>query len=120
MKRSIKFKLIEKMKFIRAVEEAIANRYYQNKMRCPTHLSLGQEAIAAATGIALKKNDVSVSYHRSHAHYLCRGGNLKKMLAEIYGFKEHLDKITTFTKVKKISISESIIPFSIRRFEAPI
>lgn len=79
-------------KRIRYIEETIAKKYSEKKMRCPTHLSLGQEAIAAATGIALKKNDVSVSYHRSHAHYLCRGGNLKKMLAEIYGFKEGCSK----------------------------
>ena len=79
-------------KQIRYIEETIAKKYSEKKMRCPTHLSLGQEAIAAATGLALKKNDVSVSYHRSHAHYLCRGGNLKKMLAEIYGFKEGCSK----------------------------
>ena len=46
-------------KRIRYIEETIAKKYSEKEMRCPTHLSLGQEAIAAATGIALKKNDVS-------------------------------------------------------------
>ena len=38
-------------------------------MRCPTHLSIGQEAVAASSGLALHKNDISISYHRSHAHF---------------------------------------------------
>jgi pyruvate dehydrogenase E1 component alpha subunit len=54
-------------------------------MRCPTHLSVGQEAVAAAVGLALKHKDMAVSGHRAHAHYLGKGGDLKAMLAEIYG-----------------------------------
>ena len=90
--KSIYKKIYTLQKKIRCVEETIAKKYPENEMRCPTHLSLGQEAIAAATGLALKKTDVSVSYHRSHAHYLCKGGDLKKMLAEIHGFKEGCSK----------------------------
>ena len=73
------------MKRIRFVEEAIAQKYGEGKMRCPTHLSIGQEAVAAAVGLALRKDDVAVSGHRAHAHYLGKGGNLKAMIAEIYG-----------------------------------
>src|SRR5258708_12449782 len=54
-------------------------------MRCPTHLSVGQEAVGAAVGLALRKDDVAVSGHRAHAHYLGKGGNLRAMIAEIYG-----------------------------------
>ena len=72
---------------IRAVEQEIAKRYHEGKMRCPTHLCTGQEAIAAAIGFLLNKNDYVVSTHRSHGHYLAKGGNLKRMLAEIYGKK---------------------------------
>ena len=79
-------------KKIRYIEKTISKKYHENQMRCPTHLSLGQEAIAAATGLALKKSDISVSYHRSHAHYLGKGGNVRKMLAELYGFKEGCSK----------------------------
>ena len=39
---------------IRYIEKTISEKYHENQMRCPTHLSLGQEAIAAATGVALK------------------------------------------------------------------
>ena len=77
--------LWEKMSRIRQVEEGIAERYPQGKMRCPTHLSIGQEAAAVAVNAALTSTDLAVSSHRAHAHYLAKGGNLGAMLAEIYG-----------------------------------
>ena len=73
------------MKLIRAVEEEIASRYNQNKMRCPTHLCTGQEAVSACLSLLLKKKDYAIGTHRSHGHYLSKGGNLKKMISEIYG-----------------------------------
>jgi pyruvate dehydrogenase E1 component alpha subunit len=77
--------LLHGMRRIRAVELEIARRYPEGKMRCPTHLSVGQEAVAVAVGIALRKDDLAVSGHRAHAHYLGKGGDLQAMLAEIYG-----------------------------------
>jgi len=41
--------------------------------------------VAAAVGLALLKDDLAVSGHRAHAHYLAKSGSLKAMLAEIYG-----------------------------------
>lgn len=70
---------------IRMVEEAIAERYHEQEMRCPVHLSVGQEAIAVGTSAALRDEDYVMSTHRAHAHYLARGGDLRSMLAEIYG-----------------------------------
>lgn len=67
------------------IEEAIAERYNEQKMRCPVHLSIGQEAIAVGVCSQLAKSDYVVSGHRAHAHYLAKGGDLKRMLAEIYG-----------------------------------
>ena len=81
----LSFKLLYHMKRIRRVEEEIALRYPQGKMRCPTHLSIGQEAVPAAIALALRRNDFAVGTHRGHAHYLGKGGNLPAMLAEIYG-----------------------------------
>lgn len=77
--------LLFQMKRIRYYEEEIAARYSQQKMRCPTHLSVGQEAVPAAIYFSLEKEDLAVSTHRSHAHYLGKGGDGKKMIAEIYG-----------------------------------
>ncbi len=70
---------------IRAVEKEISRRYSEEKMRCPVHLSIGQEAVSAAFSLVAKKKDFTVSTHRGHAHYLAKGGSLKKMIAEIYG-----------------------------------
>jgi len=72
---------------IREVETEISKKYSEKKMRCPTHLSIGQEAVAAAFSEIANKDDFAVSTHRCHAHYLGKGGSLKKMIAEIYGKK---------------------------------
>ncbi len=77
--------LLYGMKRIRAVEETIAARYREGKMRCPTHLCTGQEAVSAGVGALLRPDDFAVSTHRAHGHYLGKGGDLKAMLAEIYG-----------------------------------
>ena len=82
---NISLKLYECMLKIRYTEEAIAERYSESKMRCPTHLSTGQEGIAAGVCSALNEDDFVVSTHRSHAHYIGKGGHLNKMIAEIYG-----------------------------------
>lgn len=79
--------LLTDMIRIRAVEEAIAARYPEEQMRCPVHLSIGQEAPAAAIGAILRHSDLAVSGHRAHAHYLAKGGNLLSLISEIYGKK---------------------------------
>ena len=79
--------LFESMVRIRMIEEAIAEKYTEQpqKMRCPVHLSIGQEAAAAGVGLALQTDDMTMSGHRSHAHYLARGGDLNSMIAELHG-----------------------------------
>ncbi len=69
----------------RRVEEKIVELYPQQEMKCPTHLSLGQEAAAAGVCAALRQTDRVYSTHRCHAHYLAKGGGLKQMFAELYG-----------------------------------
>ncbi len=85
MKTQLSLRLFAQMYRIRAVEEEIALRYPQGKMRCPVHLSIGQEAIPAAFADCIRATDFAVSTHRGHAHYLAKGGNLNAMIAEIYG-----------------------------------
>lgn len=77
--------LYRQMMRIRIVEETIARHYSEQEMRCPVHLSVGQEAVAAGVCAALRRDDLAVSTHRAHAHYLAKGGSLKAMMAEIYG-----------------------------------
>ena len=70
---------------IRMVEEEIVKRYHLGQMRCPTHLSIGQEAVPAALGLNVNNTDYAISTHRGHGHYIGKGGNLRSMIAEIYG-----------------------------------
>lgn len=70
---------------IRLVEKRIASEYARFEMRCPVHLSIGQELVSAIVGINQLNSDTAVGTHRAHAHYLAKGGNLYRMVAEIYG-----------------------------------
>ena len=70
---------------VRLVEEAIAEHYTRWQMRCPVHLSIGQEAAAVGVCSLLRPEDRAMSGHRSHAHYLAKGGDLRRMLLEIHG-----------------------------------
>ena len=70
---------------IRLIEEKIAFVYPNQNIRCPTHLSIGQEAVAVGVCKNLQKKDYVFSNHRAHAHYLAKGGSLYKMFAEILG-----------------------------------
>ena len=85
IENSTKISIFKMMLKIRLAEETIAEKYSEQKMRCPTHLCIGQEAVSAAVGYALNKSDYAVSTHRSHGHYLGKGGDLNQMIAEIYG-----------------------------------
>ncbi len=82
---NVSSKLFYELLRIRMIEEAIAKYYPKTKMRCPVHFSIGQEAVAVGVGEVLKKEDYVVSCHRSHAHYLAKGGSLPKLIAEIMG-----------------------------------
>ncbi len=77
--------LYREMARIRMVEEEIARRYCEQEMRCPVHLSIGQEAAAVGACAALRMQDQIVSTHRCHSHYLAKGGDLAAMMAEIHG-----------------------------------
>jgi len=85
MDEAIILELFKKMLLIRKTEEKIVHLYGEQEMRCPVHLCIGQEAAAAGVCQALSKEDIVFSNHRSHGHYLAKGGNLKRMVAEIYG-----------------------------------
>jgi len=78
-------KLYSEMLRIRMIEEELVRRYSEQEMRCPVHFSIGQEAVAVGVCQALGKKDSVLSGHRSHAHYLAKGGDLKRMVCELYG-----------------------------------
>lgn len=77
---------------IRQVELEIVRRYYpdpsdrsNSPMRTPLHLSIGQEVLASTVREVIGADSHCYSGHRSHAHYLAWGGDLKAMVAELYG-----------------------------------
>lgn len=70
---------------IRRVEEEIAAVYPTDKIKSPVHLSIGQEAVSVGVCEALGRDDVVFGTYRSHALYLAKGGDLPKMIAELYG-----------------------------------
>lgn len=76
--------LYKSMKRIRMVEDAIALAYPQRDMHTPIHLYTGQEAIASGVCANLTEEDYVVSNHRCHGHYLAKGGNLNKLIAELH------------------------------------
>lgn len=108
------------------VEDFIAENYFiegeTQQMRCPVHLSTGQEAISAGIMLHLKKKDLIFCTHRSHGHYLAKGGSLNKMFAEIYGKESgciggiggsmHLQDIENGVFIS-IPIVGSVIPLSV-------
>lgn len=85
MNRDRLLDLWKRMLRIRTIEEGIARVYAEQEMRCPVHLCVGQEAVAVGVCAALDERDYVMSGHRSHGHYLARGGDLRRMLAEFYG-----------------------------------
>ncbi|OGR84973.1 MAG: hypothetical protein A2901_06955 [Elusimicrobia bacterium RIFCSPLOWO2_01_FULL_54_10] len=69
----------------RLFEEKVAELYPQKEMKCPTHLSTGQEAAASGVCAALRKDDMVFSTHRCHSHIVAKGGDFKALMAELYG-----------------------------------
>lgn len=78
---------------IRLFEEKIVELYHpEQKMQCPVHLCIGQEAIPAGVSVCLTNEDYVFSNHRGHGHYIAKGGNLNKLAAELYGKKTGCSK----------------------------
>ncbi len=70
---------------IRFCEECIGDLVAAGEIQTPCHLYIGQEAIATGVCAALDKGDFVWGGHRSHGHYLAKGGDLHAMMAEIFG-----------------------------------
>jgi TPP-dependent pyruvate/acetoin dehydrogenase alpha subunit len=77
--------LYQTMATIRHTEEMLAASIESGEVKCPCHLYSGQEAVAVGVCSALREEDYLFGNHRSHGHYLAKGGDLNKMVAEIFG-----------------------------------
>ena len=78
-------RLYRSMYLIRRIEEEIIRLYPTDKIKSPVHLSIGQEAVSAAVCDHLDKSDVVFGTYRGHALYLAKGGDVRRMMAELYG-----------------------------------
>ncbi len=78
-------RLYRQLHRIRRVEEEIVRVYPTDKIKSPVHLSIGQEAVAVGVCDNLRPSDILYGTYRGHAIYLAKGGNLDRMMAELYG-----------------------------------
>jgi acetoin:2,6-dichlorophenolindophenol oxidoreductase subunit alpha len=78
-------KLYKTMLRIRLAEESLVEPIKRGEIKTPVHLYTGEEAIATGLCAVLNKEDYIFGNHRSHGHYLAKGGDMGKMISEIYG-----------------------------------
>lgn len=81
---SISSQLYRLMQTIRLAELRLCDIYPSDKIQSPVHLSIGQEAVATGVCHALLESDRIYGTYRGHGLYIAKGGNLKKMFAELY------------------------------------
>lgn len=70
---------------IRRFEQTAADLFAKNLLPGFLHLYVGEEAVAAGACAALEKTDYITSTHRGHGHLIAKGGDMKKMMAELFG-----------------------------------
>ena len=86
LSRKQRVDLYKMMVKIRLFEQRLPDLYTKGFTGL-THLYVGQEAVAAGVCANLKKEDYITSTHRGHGHVIAKGGELKFMMAELFGKK---------------------------------
>lgn len=84
LEKDILIKMYETMLKIRRFEERVGDLVTIGEIKTPCHLYIGEEAVATGVCFALGKEDYIFGTHRSHGHYLAKGGNLGELMAEIF------------------------------------
>jgi pyruvate dehydrogenase E1 component alpha subunit len=70
---------------IRRFEEKVGELFAAGKIPGFVHLYIGEEAVATGVCAHLRKDDYITSTHRGHGHLISKGGDLKLMMAELFG-----------------------------------
>ena len=70
---------------LRQFEKRAYDLFLENYVKGTSHLSLGQEAIAAGFAAAMRRDDYTFATYRGHAHTLARGVPMTPVLAELMG-----------------------------------
>jgi TPP-dependent pyruvate/acetoin dehydrogenase alpha subunit len=81
----VRLKLFRVQQEVRQFEKRAYDMFLQGLVKGTSHLSLGQEAIAAGFGVAMRKDDWTFATYRGHAHTLARGVPMTPVLAELLG-----------------------------------
>ena len=82
--RDLVLRMYQTMVLIRTIEDSVAESIKKNEIGCPCHLYSGEEAVATGVCASLRKDDWTYSSHRSHGHFIAKGGSIDKLMAEIY------------------------------------
>ena len=69
---------------IRLCEESFIAPILNGDVHCPVHLYSGEEAVAVGICASLNETDYIFGNHRSHGHFLAKGGSMNELTAEIY------------------------------------
>ncbi len=75
----------ERMVLIRCFEERVHRLFNEGVLHGTVHLCAGQEAVAVGVCMNLREDDVVVSNHRGHGHLLAKGGDPRRLMAELFG-----------------------------------
>lgn len=76
------------MLLIRRFEEALKDLYARGEMPGLAHVYIGEEAVAVGACTALRRDDFITSTHRGHGHVIAKGGDLRRMMAEVMGKRD--------------------------------
>ena len=85
MDKQLAAQLLEKMFLCRKFEESVQYYFSLGMIHGTTHLGIGEEACAAGSCLALKKEDAMYATHRGHSAAICKGVDVRRMMAEIFG-----------------------------------
>jgi pyruvate dehydrogenase E1 component alpha subunit len=77
--------MYERMLRIRHFENRVKDLFAAGELPGFVHLYLGEEAVAVGVCMGLNNDDYIVSTHRGHGHIIAKGGDVKYMMAELYG-----------------------------------
>ena len=84
--------LLEQMQMIRRFEEKAAEMYALGKIGGFLHLYIGQEAVAVGAMSTLRPDDYAIAGYREHGHILAKGGDPRRIMAELFGRKDGVSK----------------------------
>jgi pyruvate dehydrogenase E1 component alpha subunit len=84
--------LLERMQLVRRFEEKAAEMYALGKIGGFLHLYIGQEAVAVGAMSTLRPDDYAIAGYREHGHILAKGGDPRRIMAELFGRRDGVSK----------------------------